>query len=158
MQTRMTILIAIALFFLSAGPTCRERSTQSANRGNDSTNMKSTQNNNSSPSNAEVVWGGPHVRLVLTSDGGEIEFDCAHGKITEPLKKNEEGAFDVAGTFVSEAGPMRSDESARIKPARYSGRMGDKNMTLIVTLTDSNEKLDEFSLTRGNQGRLRKCK
>ena len=156
MQTRVTILIAIALFFVSAVPTCRERSTQSANRGNDSANMKPSQNSNSSPNNAEVLWGGPHVRLVLTKDGGEIEFDCAHGKITEALRLTEQGAFVAKGTFVREGGPTRSGESG--EAARYSGRMEGNKMSLIVTLTDSNEKLDEFSLTRGNEGRLWKCK
>ena len=154
MQTRV-ILITIFLFFLSSGPTCRERSTQSANRGNDSANMKPSQNTNST-ANAEVVWGGPHVRLVLTEGGGEIEFDCAHGKITEPLRTDKQGAFAAKGTFVREGGPTRSNQSG--EPARYSGQMEGDKMSLIVMLTDSNEKLDEFSLTRGNEGRLWKCK
>lgn len=114
--------------------------------------------NESNPNADEVVWGGPHVRLVLTSGGAEIEFDCAHGEIKEPLKRDEQGRFNVAGTFVREGGPVRSDESSAVRPARYSGRVEGDKMTLTVTLTDSNEKLDEFSLTRGSDGRLWKCK
>jgi hypothetical protein len=115
-------------------------------------------NKNESKTTDEVVWGGQHVRLVLTSRGGEIEFDCAHGELKEPLKRNEQGHFDVAGSFVKEGGPTRSDGSEGGRPARYSGRVEGDKMTLTVTLTDSNEKLDEFTLTRGSDGRLWKCK
>ncbi|HEX6728502.1 MAG TPA: hypothetical protein VF074_00750, partial [Pyrinomonadaceae bacterium] len=124
-----------------------------------STANMSNQNSNKDEStpNAEVVWGGQHVRLVLTSRGGEIEFDCAHGELNEPLKLDEQGQFSVAGTLVREGGPTRQDGPAG-KPARYSGRVEGNKMTLTVTLGDSNEKPDEFSLTRGSGGRLWKCK
>jgi hypothetical protein len=119
----------------------------------------SNQNSNKDESKQNPVrglWGGLHVRLVLNESGGEIEFDCAHGAIREPLKPDREGRFSVAGTFYREGGPTRSDEAGL--PARYSGRIEGDRMTLTLTLKDSNEKPDEFMLTRGNEGRLRKCK
>lgn len=166
LQRRVAILLLLSWALVGSGQTCRDHSAKNAavtNVNNVSTpvttaNM-SNQNSNKdeSKTEAEVVWGGRHVRLVLTSRGGEIEFDCAHGQLSEPLKPGERGTFNVAGTFVREGGPSRSDESGG-RPARYSGKVEGDKMTLSVTLTDSNEKLDEFSLTRGSDGRLWKCK
>ena len=107
----------------------------------------------------ETVWGGPHIRIVLTSKGAEVEFDCAHGEIKAQVKGDAQGRFDLPGTFVRErGGPVRSDETASSEPARYSGRIDGDKMTLTLTLADSGQKLDEFSLTRGSDGRLWKCK
>jgi hypothetical protein len=151
---------------VGSGQTCRDHSAKNVAVTNvnnvatpGSTGNMSNQNSNKdeSKTDAEVVWGGRHVRLVITSRGGEIEFDCAHGEIKEPLKRDAQGRFDVAGTFVREGGPVRHDESGG-RPARYSGKVEGDKMTLTVTLTDSNEKLDEFSLTRGSDGHLWKCK
>lgn len=105
----------------------------------------------------KAVWGGPHVRITAFEKTAEIEFDCAHGEIRGSLKGDAQGRFDLPGTFAREGGPTRSDEAAAGQPARYSGRIEGDKMTLTVTLTDSNEKLDEFTLTKGSQGRLRKC-
>ena len=75
------------------------------------------------------------------------------------MKGDVQGRFDLPGTFVRErGGPVRSDETASSEPVRYSGRIDGDKMTLTITLADSDQKLDEFSLTRGSDGRLWKCK
>jgi len=167
LHTRVAILLLVSSILAGSGQTCRDQSEKNVTAKNvnnmstpSSTANMSNQNSNKDEAkpNAEVVWGGPHVRLVLTSRGGEIEFDCAHGQLKDSLKRDEQGHFNVAGTFVREGGPTRADESEAGRPARYSGRIEGDKMTLTVTLTDSNESVDEFSLTRGSEGRLRKCK
>ena len=121
--------------------------------------VMSSENKNQPLPSAETVWGGTHVRLVITSNGAEVEFDCAHGEIKGPFKTDAHGRFDVPGTFVRErGGPVRSDETESGEPVRYSGRIEGDKMSLTITLSHNNEKLDEFSLTRGSQGRLFKCK
>jgi hypothetical protein len=164
LQTRVAVFLLITGIFVCSGQTCREHSAKNSAAPNvsnvsnaNSPAIMSNQNQNKTTTE-KVVWGGPHVRLVLTSNGGEVEFDCAHGVIKEPLKLNEQGRFAVVGSFVREGGPTRSDESESGRPARYSGRVEGDKMLLTVTLTDSNENLDEFSLTRGSDGRLWKCK
>ena len=48
-------------------------------------------------------WGGDHVRLELTSAGGDVEYDCAHGGLTEPVRPGPRGDFDVRGVHVRES-------------------------------------------------------
>jgi hypothetical protein len=160
LQTRLAILLLSISVLVGSGQTCREQSSNSNANGSTPASVAnmSIQNTKkeSKPNAEEGVWGGPHVRLVLTLSGGEIEFDCGHGLLNEPLKRDAQGRFAVAGTFVREGGPVRQEESAG-KPARYSGRIEGDSMTLTLTLSDSNEP-DEFTLTRGSDGRLWKCK
>lgn len=159
LKRRSAILFIAFCLLTSSGQTCREPSANSSNQATPVSANMSNQNSHKvepKPGVAEGLWGGLHVRLVLKESGGEIEFDCAHGEMKEPLKPDEEGRFSVAGTFSREGGPTRSDQVGL--PARYSGRIEGDRMMLTVTLTEANEKLDEFTLTRGNEGRLRKCK
>jgi len=42
--------------------------------------------------------------------GAEVEFDCAHGQMTQRTTLDRHGDFDVAGTFTPEhGGPVRRD-------------------------------------------------
>jgi hypothetical protein len=106
------------------------------------------------------TWGGDHVALEVTVEGGRIEYDCAHGNLGEPLVVDRSGRFDVTGTHTPEhGGPVREDEALVSHPARYVGRVDGGLMTLTVTVTVTNtaETLGTFALTRGVAGRLLKC-
>ena len=107
-------------------------------------------------------WGGEHIILQVSRGGGEIEFDCAQGKITQPLLMNRAGDFEVAGTFTPQhGGPVRRDENTVATPAHYSGHIegqaDGQTMTLTVTLDKEKEKLGTFTLVLGSTPRLRKC-
>lgn len=103
-------------------------------------------------------WGGDHVALDVTSDGGRIEYDCAHGDLAEPLAVDRSGHFDVTGTHTPEhGGPVREDEKLVSHPARYAGQVDGERLTLAVTVTDTGQTLGAFTLTRGVAGRLMKC-
>jgi len=104
-------------------------------------------------------WGGAHVVLELTADGGRIEYDCAHGTIAGSVAPDREGRFEAAGTHSAEhPGPVREeDEQRQGQPVRYRGKVSGETLTLTVTLTDSNEEIGTFALTRGAAPRLRKC-
>jgi hypothetical protein len=107
---------------------------------------------------AAGTWGGQHVALEVTTDGGRIEYDCAHGDLGEPLELDQSGRFDVTGTHTREhGGPVREDEKSESRPARYAGRIDQGRMTLTVTLSDTGEILGTFALTKGVAGRLTKC-
>ena len=88
----------------------------------------------------EGIWGGPHVRLSMSEEGIQIEFDCAHGTINTPSGTDAQGRFDVPGTFVREGpGPIRVGRSPGARSARYSGRIEGKTMTLNVNLTEPDQ-------------------
>ena len=108
---------------------------------------------------AAGIWGGPHVRLDVREGGAEIEYDCAHGTLAAPLVPDAAGRFEVGGTHVREGpGPIRLNVPRVARPARYAGTVTGDRMTLTVTLTDRGEDFGSFTLTRGSEGRLRKCR
>jgi hypothetical protein len=105
------------------------------------------------------VWGGAHIRADVSEHGAEIEFDCARGTIPKQITLNSSREFDVAGTFTTEhGGPVRDDESANSRPARYQGKLQDQELTLTVSDNKTREVLGTFSLRLGNEGRLMKCR
>jgi hypothetical protein len=106
---------------------------------------------------AAGTWGGEHVILEVSKKGAEVEFDCAHGQITQPMTLDQHGDFDTPGTFTPEhGGPVRRDENTPPADARYSGHVDGGAMTLTVTL--GKEKVGSFTLTRDSHPILRKCR
>lgn len=102
-------------------------------------------------------WGGDHVRLDVSEAGAAVEFDCAHGTVDQPMALDAEGRFDARGTYVREhGGPVRPDETENSEPARYTGSVVGRSMSLTVVLDDGT-RLGPFALTLGDEGRLLKC-
>ena len=105
------------------------------------------------------VWGGEHIRLQVTENGAEIEYDCAQGTMSQPPVAGAGGRFDIKGTHRAEhAGPIRRDEESNDRPARYTGKIVGDQMTLTVTLTDKSETFGNFTLMRGSEGKVFKCR
>jgi hypothetical protein len=103
-------------------------------------------------------WGGRHIGLELTAEGGRIEYDCAHGTIDGPVVPDRDGSFEASGTHTAEhGGPVREGEPEHGRPAGYRGRIAGKTLTLTVTLVDSNQEIGTFTLTRDAAPRLMKC-
>jgi hypothetical protein len=102
-------------------------------------------------------WGGAHVRLTVTDAGAQVEFDCAHGSLDEPLVLDASDRFDVKGTLVGEAGPIRKDDTQNAQPARYRGETDGQNMSLEVTL-EGGASGGTFSLAKGGRASLVKCR
>jgi len=103
----------------------------------------------------EGVWGGRGARLEVTAEGGEVEFDCAHGAMG-PLELDDEGRFEVEGTHTLEGpGPVRLPGPPP-EPALYTGELDGDELTLSVEL-ESGAVAGPYALTRGQAGRLLKC-
>src|SRR5713101_1621248 len=102
------------------------------------------------------TWGGEGVILEVTHKGAEVEFDCAHGQIVQPMTFDRKGDFDWAGTFTLEhGGPVLNNETDNADKARYTGHTEGKIMTL--TVVREKEKLGPFTLTYDKRPNLRKC-
>jgi hypothetical protein len=105
------------------------------------------------------AWGGEHVSLELTAQGGSVEFDCAHGAIERAIVPDKSGRFDVPGRYVEEhGGPVRAGASSGGFAVRYSGQIKDGRMKLTVTRTGSKTRLGTFTLARGQEPSLVKCR
>lgn len=102
-------------------------------------------------------WGGQHVALAVTVDGGSLEFDCAHATIGEPLRL-EDGRFSVAGVYVREPrGPERVGEPEDSHPARFEGTLEGDRLTFTVRLTDGGETIGSFTVVQGARPLVFKC-
>jgi hypothetical protein len=97
--------------------------------------------------------------MEVTDSGASIEYDCAHGMISEPLRLDGEGRFQAKGNHVHEhGGPVRDGETPAGRPASFSGRVRGKAMTLTVALDNPSEELGTFTLVHGSEGELVKCR
>ena len=104
------------------------------------------------------LWGGSHMSLTVTAAGGDADFDCAHGSVSEILTLDRSGHFDVAGTFTLETGgPVREGQVPQPRPARYTGTVQGATMTVTISITGSSDIVGPFTLTRGRQAQLTKC-
>ena len=105
------------------------------------------------------TWGGEHVRIEFNNGEARVDFDCAHGTITDPLKTDSEGRFALNGTYVRDGrGPIRLNVPRVSQPARYSGTIKGEEMSLSVTLNKSSQEIGTFTLRRGSEGLIRKCR
>ena len=103
-------------------------------------------------------WGGTHIHMSVGERSATIEYDCAHGEILGPLTVDSAGKFQLRGTFTRErGGPIRADDDTRAEPATYSGEIKGATMTLTLKVSGSDET-ETFTLEKGKQGDLFKCK
>jgi hypothetical protein len=102
------------------------------------------------------VWGGEHIRMEVSRDAAEIEFDCASGTITKPLLLDGKGQFRLAGTYKREhPAPVQSDGDSGFN-AVYSGTLHGNRLRLEVSVSGV-EGIKSFDLVKDNQGTLAKC-
>ena len=105
------------------------------------------------------AWGGEHISLELTAEGGVVEFDCAQGEITGAIVPDRRGRFDVPGRYAeAHGGPVREGEAPVSFAVRYAGRVKGREMKLTVTRSETKEHLGTFVLVRGQEPSLVKCR
>jgi hypothetical protein len=105
------------------------------------------------------VWGGEHLRVEVTATGATLEYDCANGAITGPIRLDSQGRFSARGSHTAErGGPVRLDDQPASARARYRGVVKGDTMTLTVTLETGKQPLGVFTLTRGGEPLLMKCR
>ena len=156
--------LATVLFW--QGSSCRSANSNLSNNSARSDNMSANtsvksntpSNAGQSPADVSGVWGGLHLNIEVSESGATLDYDCAHGTITERIVPDREGKFSVKGFHVRERpGPTREGEDTEGQPATYSGSINNQTMTLTVKLSRTNEDIGTFTLTQGKTGRIRKC-
>jgi hypothetical protein len=104
------------------------------------------------------TWGGEHLQLDLTEQGGTLEYDCAHGTIDAGWTITDDGEFEGSGEHIIEhGGPVQDGEILPTRPASYTGTVRDDRMSLTVTLSDSAQVVGTFDLVHGSDGQLLRC-
>lgn len=121
---------------------------------------------NASPAQPETpaavphgAWGTARALLTVDTDGAHLELDCGYADVAGSLPLDDAGRFDKAGTFVRErGGPLVKDAPLDSHPARFTGRVNGRTLTLTVTPTDGVEGPGTFELTLGAEAQLVKCR
>ncbi len=104
------------------------------------------------------TWGGNHISMEVTDEGAQIEYDCAHGTISEPLRSDSQGKFSAKGSHVRErGGPQRLGGEEKGEPVIYSGTTDGKTATVTVTSSVNDEVIGTFNLALGKPSRIVKC-
>ncbi len=104
-------------------------------------------------------WGGQDVEMQVNEHGATLEFACANGNISEPLLIDAKGKFRARGTFQPQhGGPNRRDESASGIDVTYTGAVQGDTMKLEFILPEKQQHQGPFTLVRGQEGHLRKCR
>jgi hypothetical protein len=102
-------------------------------------------------------WGGQHINMKVGAKSATIEYDCATGVIQGPLVVDGDGNFKLRGTHrMQRGGPTRADETPNDHPATYTGSIKGNTMTLNLKIGDSDE--ETFTLEKGKEGELFRCK
>src|ERR1044072_207942 len=150
-----------AAVMLLQGSSCKSSVAQnSANTPTPKSTTSPNLNTSATPNSRGLppgVWGGQHISLEATTGAANLDFDCAHGEITEKVVPGRDGKFAVKGTYAAEhGGPVRDDEDSN-KPATYRGAIDGTTMTLTITVSGSDKPIGPFTVTRGQNGGIRKC-
>jgi hypothetical protein len=108
-------------------------------------------------------WGGTSIAMTVEESGAKIEFDCAHGTVSGRLALDEDGRFELPGTFARERpGPVRmgpNGEAVEEKgvPATYSGRLREGVLRLTIRIEGADKDIPPLELRLGQTPRLHKC-
>ena len=99
-------------------------------------------------------YGGPHLELGLTATGGSLDFDCASGSFSAPLRLDANGRFSVPGTYRRGSGVHRPGfNPPTVQTVQYKGQVTGTKMAIRFTLDGDTQR---FALTTGS-GSLMRC-
>ena len=101
------------------------------------------------------VWGSAQGNLTVYADGATLDMPCAAGRIPAPIVADSTGAFDVAGLYAPQVGPV-SINGPDWQPARFvATRSGDELALTIVRV--SGGSIGPLKLHRGTIGQFPRC-
>jgi hypothetical protein len=152
MNQLTTVVAALPLLMaiVFQGDSCGSAKRQSVNGNNVAVQQESRM--------TKGIWGGNHISMEVTEAGAQIDYDCAHGTISEPVKIDSNGKFSAKGLhFRERGGPIREGSEERGEPVVYSGTTDGKTATFTVTYSATDEIIGTFTLSHGKAGRVTKC-
>jgi hypothetical protein len=112
--------------------------------------------NTSSAPITEVVgtWGGDNAGLIVGDTAAHVHIGCTLGDTKMLIRPDADGRFDVVGTYNVDAYPV---DRGIIHPARFSGQIAGRTMTLTVNLTDTARQLGPVTLIYGKEPKMGPC-
>ncbi len=108
------------------------------------------------PPITEVVgtWGGKNAGLIATDTGAHVHIGCTFGNTKGPIRPDANGRFSIVGTYNVDAYPINL---GIFHPARFTGRIVRRTMSLTVVLTDTTRQIGPVSLRFGDEPQMGVC-
>lgn len=100
------------------------------------------------------TWGGDNAGLIATDSSAHVHIGCTVGDTHQAIVLDSTGRFDVTGTYNITAFPVYRGPD---HPARFTGLILGRMMTLTVTLTDTAVTLGPVKLTFGAEPKMGPC-
>jgi hypothetical protein len=102
----------------------------------------------------EGTWGGSNAGLIASDTSAHVHIGCTVGDTKSAILTGPDGRFDVSGLYNVTAYPVYRGPD---HPARFSGRINGRIMTLTVTLTDTAVTLGPVKLIYGTAPQMGPC-
>lgn len=108
------------------------------------------------PPGAAVLgtFGGNNAGLMADDTSAHVHIGCTVGNVHQPIVLDMSSRFDVAGEQNITAYPVGPGV---FRPARFTGSIDGRTMTLTVTLTDTAVTLGPVSLTFEKEPTMGPC-
>ena len=100
------------------------------------------------------TWGGDNAGLIVTGTDVHVHIGCTLGDAVGPIVADENGRFEVSGTYNVDAYPVNRGIT---HPATFSGQIVGQSMTLTVSLTDTARVLGPVTLVYGKEPKMGPC-
>ena len=100
------------------------------------------------------TWGGKDAGLIAADTGAHVHIGCTLGDTKGQIRPDATGRFSVEGTYNVDAYPV---SRGIIHPARFTGRITGRVMTLTVTLSDTARQLGPVTLRYGDEPQMAVC-
>lgn len=100
------------------------------------------------------TWGGENAGLIASDSAAHVHIGCTVGETDGPIHPDADGRFEVTGTYNVDAFPV---DRGITHPARFSGQIIGRSMTLTVVLTDTVRQLGPVTLTFGKEPKMGPC-
>jgi hypothetical protein len=100
------------------------------------------------------TWGANNAGLLADDTSAHVHIGCTYGAMHEPIVLDMSSRFDVAGEQNITAHPV---DLGILHPARFTGSINGRTMTLTVTLTDTAVTLGPVELTFEKEPMMGPC-
>ena len=100
------------------------------------------------------TWGGDNAGMIVNGNDVHVHIGCTLGDAVGPIHPDEDGHFEVSGTYNVDAYPVNRGIT---HPATFSGEIDGQTMTLTVSLTDTARVLGPVTLVYGKEPTMGPC-
>ena len=100
------------------------------------------------------TWGGENAGLIAFDTTAHVHIGCSAGDTKQAIVTDDQGRFDVPGLYNITLYPVARGPD---HPARFTGSVDGRVMTLTVTLTDTTVTLGPVQLFLGKEPRMGPC-